>query len=66
MMKLHAYRQQDQADMRLLWPACGFLSIEDAVELYWGCYPGALVDPFVGEAVREIIGPNNLVEDIGP
>ena len=21
-MKLHAYRQQDQADMRLLWPTC--------------------------------------------
>ena len=65
-MKLHAYRQQDQADMRLLWPACGFSSIEDAVELYRGCYPGALADPFLGGAVREIIGLNNSVEDIGP
>ena len=65
-MKLLAYRQQDQADMRLLWPSCGFSSVEDAVELYWECYPGALVDPFLGEAVGEIISPNNSVEDTGP
>ena len=65
-MKLLAYRQQDQVDMRLLWPSCGFSSVEDAVELYWECYPGALADPFLGEAVGEIISPNNSVEDTGP
>ena len=27
---------------------------------------GALADPFLGEAVGEIISPNNSVEDTGP
>jgi hypothetical protein len=55
-MKLFAARgrARDYDDLVALWPACGFESAEQAVELYRSAYPHETEDPHLVEYVRDL------------
>ncbi|MDX3004270.1 DUF6036 family nucleotidyltransferase [Kribbella solani] len=54
LMKLLASRAPDHDDMIALWPRCGFVSAQAAVDAYYLAYPFEEHDPFLVDYVQQI------------
>jgi len=54
-MKLFAYRAVDIADLRSIWPDCGFESPEAAADLYHRAYPHLSFDTYLADEIRRIV-----------
>lgn len=55
LMKVHAGRAVDAADIEALWPRCSFGSPETAAAAYRAAYPHEAFDPHIAEWIASVI-----------